>query len=86
MSVVASDMHALATAAGWAAANKRAGFERDRERDVVAVVRAHGRMYRERREKWCGVNLGGWLLLERGPSVPLYEVNELEVRFGTVKV
>ena len=23
--------------------------------------------------KWRGVNLGGWLLLERGPSSPLFE-------------
>lgn len=28
---------------------------------------------RPARPQWLGVNLGGWLLLERGPSAPLFE-------------
>ena len=69
---------ALATAAAWSAANHRAGFDKDKEMDVVKAVRSHEKLYRERRPKWCGVNLGGWLLLERGPSTPVYEVHDLQ--------
>jgi len=36
-------------------------------------VRTFNCLYVKRREKWLGVNLGGWLLLERGPSQPLFE-------------
>mmetsp|Transcript_22954 Transcript_22954/g.37991 ORF Transcript_22954/g.37991 Transcript_22954/m.37991 type:complete len:446 (+) Transcript_22954:1-1338(+) len=41
------------------------------------MTRAFDRLYRVVQHKWRGVNLGGWLLLERGPSAPFFEVNGL---------
>ncbi len=41
------------------------------------MSRAFDRLYRLPRPQWCGVNLGGWLVLERGPSAPFFEANGL---------
>lgn len=46
-------------------------------KEVVLLERALYRLYAERTTQWRGVNLGGWLFLERGPSAPMYESNEI---------
>eukprot|EP00929_Paragymnodinium_shiwhaense_P113457 TRINITY_DN81749_c0_g1_i1.p1 TRINITY_DN81749_c0_g1~~TRINITY_DN81749_c0_g1_i1.p1 ORF type:complete len:489 (-),score=80.39 TRINITY_DN81749_c0_g1_i1:304-1770(-) len=64
----------VAEAAAWYAANTRKGYRGDSHKDVVRLVRAMRDLYQVKHEKWRGVNVGGWLLLERGPSIPLFEV------------
>jgi len=41
-----------------------------RRGEPVQVARAMSKCHQE---PWRGINLGGWLLLERGPSYPLFE-------------
>jgi len=69
------DLYQLANSAAWFTANERSGYNGDASSDIVAMCRAFDRLYRIPRPKWAGVNLGGWLVLERGPSAPFYEAN-----------
>mmetsp|Transcript_27897 Transcript_27897/g.85165 ORF Transcript_27897/g.85165 Transcript_27897/m.85165 type:complete len:588 (+) Transcript_27897:192-1955(+) len=69
------DLYKLANSAAWFTANHRSGYHDDASRDIVTMCRAFDRLYRIPRPKWAGVNLGGWLVLERGPSAPFYEAN-----------
>lgn len=50
------------------------GGARVRQRAACfASAKAFAALSVKRRPKWVGVNLGGWLLLERGPSAPLFQ-------------
>ncbi|EOD42083.1 putative cellulase [Emiliania huxleyi CCMP1516] len=69
------DLYELASGAAWYAANERSGLEDESAASLVSMCRAFERLYRLQRRPWRGVNLGGWLLLERGPSAPFYEAN-----------
>lgn len=68
----------LVDAAAWYTANTRANYKEDSHKDIVKLVRSMDALYRVKQPKWRGVNLGGWLLLERGPSIPFYEANGLD--------
>lgn len=65
----------VAMSAGWHASCRRFdGDESERARDsLVALVREFHKLGTVPRRKWVGVNLGGWLLLEWGPSTPLFQ-------------
>ena len=66
----------MASAAGRYAAGLILGPQGERghgDEALVVLLRAFHRLSTWRRAKWVGVNLGGWLLLEYGPSTPLFQ-------------
>jgi hypothetical protein len=73
-----AEVFTLAKHAGWYTANTRAGFKDDLRSDVVQMVHAMRKLHEFPNAKWRGVNVGGCLLLERGPAYPFYENNGLK--------
>jgi hypothetical protein len=69
-------LSSLIVSCAWFPANTRKGYDKDASRDMAELTRTFTCLFVHRRPKWLGVNLGGWLLLERGPSHPLFEETE----------
>lgn len=73
------DLQWLAWNMCWHVANRARGYKREAQESLVRAERHLQRSFRSNRQ-WRGVNLGGWFLIEPGPSTSFWQSLPAEVR------